>query len=98
MGINQLRDELAHITIEGLSLIESGRRFDLLSLQIMCLHPETREKIFQTPEQVEEIRDKKVIEILLEELNAFRSAENMTDVRKKSEEPDFLASGESQKD
>jgi hypothetical protein len=97
MSLDQLRKELAHITIEGLSLIESGRRFDFISLQMMCLNPETKEHIFDTVEAVESVRDKRIIETLLGELNEFRAAENMKDVRQSAEDPDFLTAGESLK-
>jgi len=97
MSLADLRKELANITIEGLSLIESGRKFDFLSLHMMCLDPETKDKIFKTPEDVERVRDRRIIDFLLEELTTFRSAESMTEVRKTAEHSDFLASGESQK-
>jgi len=97
MSLEELRKELSQITLEGLSLIESGRKFDFLSLHIMCLNPDTREKIFKTPEDVERVRDRRIIDFLLAELAKFRSVENIEAVRNASEDSDFLASGGSQK-
>jgi len=97
MTVEELRTELSTITIEGLSLIESGRQFDLLSIHLMCLNPETREKIFKSSEEVEKVRDKRILDTLVLELNEFRTADSASEVRKVAEDPAFLAVGESAK-
>ena len=91
----ELKKVLKEKTIEGLSLVESGKFFDYMTLQAMCLNPSTREPIFKNYNDLENVLDKRILEQLTDELKEFRRSETMQQVREDSENPDFLAPGES---
>ena len=97
--IEDLRKIVTGNTFESLSIIEAGRMFDYASLSFICRHPETKERIFKDYTKLEQVRDRRVLDWLLEELRKFREEEFGTDekAREEAQSPDFTSSGESQK-
>lgn len=97
--IEDLRKMLLEVTFDGLSLLEGGRKSDYAALSFMCRHPKTREKIFRDFNQVEEVRDRRVLDWLLRELRDFRKEEFSEEeqAREEAKSPDFTQNGGSQK-
>jgi len=97
--IEELRKMLLEVTFDGLSLLEGGRKSDYAALSFMCKHPKTRERIFKDFNQVEEVRDRRVLDWLLKELRDFRKEEfsEEEEARGEAKSPDFTQSGGPQK-
>lgn len=93
-----LTDKFISMTIESQALIDSVRMLNYLSLVHMCFNLETRQPIFSSISDVEKISDRRVIDTLVEEVNALRTLETQKEARKiATSDSTFLAPGESQK-
>lgn len=93
----RLLKEMINISIESSALVESGRIFDNTCLFYICKDKKTKKRTFSSPEEVEAVRDKRVLEWLQKELNNFRKFESQKNIRKAAENESFLQNGESQK-
>lgn len=94
--IEKLQERLFVLRSESLASIRAVTYLNNYSLSIMVRDPETREKIFKTPEDVLRVKERGIIDKLLEVLNDFRM--NITDskIREISDSENFMQAGQSQ--
>ena len=97
--VEDLRKIVLTNTFESLSIIEAGRLFDHASLSFICWHPKTKEKIFKDYSEVEQVRDRRVLDWLIKELKTFREEEIGTEekAREEAKNSDFSSNGGSPK-
>ena len=94
---SELLKEMIDISIESSALIEAGRAFDNACLCYMSRDKENKKRIFAKPEDVEAVRDKRVLDWLMSELEKFRKFETEKEIRKVAEDGTFFKNGESEK-
>jgi len=92
----ELLNQLVDITIERTAEMNGLARFNMASLVHMCRHPKTKQKLFNTIEDVEKVLDSRVIEGLLTELIRFRMFEFEKTKKEVAKSTDFLPNGQSQ--
>jgi len=93
----ELNEMFVNLTIESQSMVDSLRVLNLLSVKFMCVNPETKKPIFNSIEDIESLSEGRVLDVILKEVNEFKSVESQKNVRKLANDPSFLAHGESAK-
>lgn len=92
-----LKEEIFNFRVRSLAMIRALYEYDLECLSYMCREPDNNKKrIFHNRDDVVRVKDKRVLDKLLEELKEFRKFETDKEVRKAAQDSDFLAPGESQ--
>jgi len=90
-----LQDIFIESIIESKAILDTNVYFNNLCLSKMCLNTKTKEFIFKSADDVLNIKDKSIMDWLLQELSEFRTLEDK-DKRKISTSGHFLDYGQSQ--
>lgn len=93
--IEPLKKILQDFLIQYQARVKAQRTYNLIALSFMCRDTETKERIFESKDKVEEVLDVRIITWLLDELNAFETVNNQQDVRKAADSTDFTETGTS---
>lgn len=93
----ELEDILIDLRIESLAMMRASIDVNNYSISCMARDPETKERIFQTIDEVFKVKDKTIINKMVETVLEFR--ENMSDrvVREAAQDSNFTRTGQSQK-
>ena len=94
----ELRKRLKDNTISNLAVLNAAHEMDIAFLSYACLDPETRERIFPTPDDVENLKDRRVFDELIKEMRELKELEIESFTRKAAESADFQPSGPLQND
>jgi len=93
-----LQKKFIDMTLEYQALVDAVRILNYTSLVKMCINPETKEKMFNSIDDIEKITDRRVIDKLIDAITEFRALETQKEVRKvAANDSSFLPAGESQK-
>lgn len=92
-NIEKLRENFLNMTIENAATLEAAHYMDMAYLAFACKDPVTYEPIFKTSEDVERVKDRRILDKLLEVMREMRKFESESAIRKVSENPDFQQSG-----
>lgn len=98
-SMDALVEEMSRIAIERRATLEAQRQMNFYQLAQVCLHPETKAKIFESPSALEQLPDVRIINQLVEafvELTKIQSGRPET-IRAAAEDSTFLEPGSSGK-
>jgi hypothetical protein len=91
-----LVDRLVTLRTESLATVRASGVLNNYSLSVMVRNPETRERIFETADDVLRVKDKVILDKLLETLNEFNKYVSDKQVRTVAQSENFTQAGQSQ--
>lgn len=93
---SQLVDRLVNLRVDSMATIRASNIMNQYSLSVMVKDAETKERIFKTQEDVLKVKDKHILDKLIETLTEFNKNVNEKNIREISQSENFTQAGQSQ--
>lgn len=95
---SKLDEKLFSLKVDNMSIIRGALEVNKYCISMMARDPKTKEKIFETPDDVLRLKDKVLIDRMIEIVQEFRDSMSGSSVREVAQSSDFSQTGQSQSD